>query len=277
MGTGNWLLDVPLFAPEAWQFTATGLAMPRAYRPAPSRPTCIDLFCGAGGFSLGMIQGGFQVIAACDNDPSAAITYLANLGAYPINLVCLTPEDRARLERALSRAFKERPGIQRAYVSGSNRPPDRPGVPHFFFGDVRKLTGEMILRATGMERGEIDCVVGGPPCQGFSRAGKRKVMDPRNSLVFEFARLVLELRPKTMVIENVPDIATMVTPDGLPVLDELCQILEDGGWGTLNAIKRALSASSGAGAALRNGKGRRPQAHLPADEQLTLFGEAQHG
>lgn len=40
MGTSNSLLDVPLFTPEAWQSTTSGLAVPRSYRPAPSRPTC---------------------------------------------------------------------------------------------------------------------------------------------------------------------------------------------------------------------------------------------
>ena len=48
----------------------------------------------------------------------------------------------------------------------------------------------------------------------YSRAGKQNVMDPRNSLVFGFARLVFDINPKTMMFENVPDIVNMVTPDG---------------------------------------------------------------
>lgn len=50
---------------------------------------------------------------------------------------------------------------------------------------------------------EIDCVFGGPPCQGFSMIGQRSFEDPRNSLVLEFVRLVAELDAKTFVFENV--------------------------------------------------------------------------
>lgn len=50
---------------------------------------------------------------------------------------------------------------------------------------------------------DIDVVFGGPPCQGFSLMGKRELDDPRNSLVFHFLRLVLELKPKYFVMENV--------------------------------------------------------------------------
>ncbi|MEO0836927.1 MAG: DNA cytosine methyltransferase [Cyanobacteria bacterium J06642_3] len=50
---------------------------------------------------------------------------------------------------------------------------------------------------------DIDVVFGGPPCQGFSLMGKRDLKDDRNSLVFNFLRLVLDLRPKYFVMENV--------------------------------------------------------------------------
>lgn len=56
--------------------------------------------------------------------------------------------------------------------------------------------------------GEIDVIFGGPPCQGFSLIGKRVLEDDRNSLVFHFLRLVLELKPKYFVMENVPGMAT---------------------------------------------------------------------
>lgn len=49
--------------------------------------------------------------------------------------------------------------------------PEYPGVSHYFYGDVRKITGQEILDAIGMKQGEVDCVMGGPPCQGFSAAG----------------------------------------------------------------------------------------------------------
>ncbi|MBR8827957.1 MAG: DNA cytosine methyltransferase [Gomphosphaeria aponina SAG 52.96 = DSM 107014] len=55
---------------------------------------------------------------------------------------------------------------------------------------------------------EVDLIAGGPPCQGFSHIGKRQIDDPRNALVFEYLRLVSEIRPKYFLFENVPGIGT---------------------------------------------------------------------
>jgi DNA (cytosine-5)-methyltransferase 1 len=74
--------------------------------------------------------------------------------------------------------------------------------------DVRHLTGDEIRSQAGIGRRAIDVVFGGPPCQGFSLIGHRVLDDPRNSLVFHFLRLVRELKPKTLVMENVPGMAT---------------------------------------------------------------------
>jgi DNA (cytosine-5)-methyltransferase 1 len=65
------------------------------------------------------------------------------------------------------------------------------------------LTASEIRLAAGIGSADIDCVFGGPPCQGFSMIGQRMLDDPRNSLVHEFVRLVAELKPKTFVFENV--------------------------------------------------------------------------
>lgn len=61
---------------------------------------------------------------------------------------------------------------------------------------------EIRQRSTIGDR-DIDVVFGGPPCQGFSLMGKRDISDDRNSLVFNFLRLVLDLQPKYFVMENV--------------------------------------------------------------------------
>lgn len=68
---------------------------------------------------------------------------------------------------------------------------------------VATLRGDDIRKAAGLEDREIDCVFGGPPCQGFSMIGQRVLDDPRNSLVMDFVRLVAELDAKTFVFENV--------------------------------------------------------------------------
>lgn len=272
-----------------WGRSASGLYVPSMiYAPRRhSRPTCIDLFCGCGGMSLGFIEAGFEVLAGLDNDPAAAVTYLYNLGSYPVNIHFVEPEDKERLNHYLESLFKDDSQTGGVTVfdltSGGGWIRHNPGYPpvrHFWFGDARKITGKQILDALGMQPGEVDCVVGGPPCQGFSKMNtRRNVMDPRNSLVFEFARLVLEIRPKAMMFENVPGILDMVTPEGIPVIDAFCRVLEDGGFGTYNALKRSLLATSGMGAALRSNS--KPKDKQDQDtesreksEQPSLFKEA---
>ncbi len=71
-------------------------------------------------------------------------------------------------------------------------------------GDIRKVSGTDILAAASLQPGDIDLVIGGPPCQGFSVAGKRRLDDEKNTLYLEFMRIVEELEPKAYLIENVP-------------------------------------------------------------------------
>lgn len=70
-------------------------------------------------------------------------------------------------------------------------------------GSVAGLTGVEIRAAAGIGDRPVDCVFGGPPCQGFSLIGHRILDDPRNSLVLDFVRIVLELDARTFVFENV--------------------------------------------------------------------------
>jgi len=71
-------------------------------------------------------------------------------------------------------------------------------------GDVSKITGVEILNAAGIKRSEAALVIGGPPCQSFSLAGKRMGLDDeRGSMILEFSRLVHEILPKAFVMENV--------------------------------------------------------------------------
>jgi DNA (cytosine-5)-methyltransferase 1 len=78
-----------------------------------------------------------------------------------------------------------------------------PNVP-VIEGDISKITTEEILKTAGVKPLEIDVVIGGPPCQSFSLAGKRMGMDdPRGLLVLEYIRVVREALPKVFVMENV--------------------------------------------------------------------------
>lgn len=83
-----------------------------------------------------------------------------------------------------------------------------PEVP-FMLADIGAISGSDILRKCGLRRGELDVLIGGPPCQGFSILGQRVLNDPRNGLFGDFIRLAGELLPRVAVIENVPGLATM--------------------------------------------------------------------
>lgn len=73
-----------------------------------------------------------------------------------------------------------------------------------FEGDIAALPPEKVLDELGMEPGELDLLVGGPPCQAFSTAGKRKsLQDPRGTLIWQFLRYVEVLKPKFFLMENV--------------------------------------------------------------------------
>jgi DNA (cytosine-5)-methyltransferase 1 len=80
-----------------------------------------------------------------------------------------------------------------------------PDVP-FLLEDIRRLNADTIAQATKGRRPDV--IIGGPPCQGFSTLGDRLSADPRNDLVDAFVRLVDEIRPQAVVIENVRAIAT---------------------------------------------------------------------
>ena len=65
-----------------------------------------------------------------------------------------------------------------------------------------------MLSDAGLRVGDIDVVIGGPPCQGFSMIGSRHVDDPRNRLIFDFLRVCSELETRYFVMENVPGLHT---------------------------------------------------------------------
>jgi DNA (cytosine-5)-methyltransferase 1 len=67
--------------------------------------------------------------------------------------------------------------------------------------DIRTFSGGKLDEAVS---GSVDLLVGGPPCQGFSVSGPRDPQHPSTELLFEFARLVEEVRPAAFLIENVP-------------------------------------------------------------------------
>lgn len=96
-------------------------------------------------------------------------------------------------------------------IDGASAKTHRKNFPktHFHLGDIRELDASDVLKISGVIPGELDLLIGGPPCQGFSILGARQIDDERNNLFREFFRIGDALRPKCMVIENVPGLATM--------------------------------------------------------------------
>ncbi len=70
--------------------------------------------------------------------------------------------------------------------------------------DLTRVCSEELLHHSRLRRGELDFLIGGPPCQGFSPNGKRWLADNRNKLISRFIELVLEMQPRCAIIENVP-------------------------------------------------------------------------
>jgi DNA (cytosine-5)-methyltransferase 1 len=146
------------------------------------RPIAVDLFAGAGGMSLGFEMAGFDVAVAVEIDPIHCLTHQYN---FPQGAV-------------LCRSAAEVTGAEIRQQLAAVLRADRPS-------DSERVHDSALISRLGLEEPEleIDVLFGGPPCQGFSMMGKRAFDDPRNALMFHFARLVNELRPKYFVIENV--------------------------------------------------------------------------
>lgn len=157
------------------------------------KPTVIDLFCGAGGFSYGFKQAGYRIIAALDSDKNAKITYEFN---FPTT--------------------------------------------KFYFDKIENIDAKIIMMNLGLKKGELDCLIGGPPCQGFSTKGNRVLDDPRNILFRYFVCYVNVMKPKVVLIENVPPILTL---GNNRFRDEICRLFEEIGYKT--SYKNLMAADYG--------------------------------
>jgi len=81
---------------------------------------------------------------------------------------------------------------------------------------IENIVGNDLL--INRKRNEVDVLVGGPPCQGFSLIGLRNSNDPRNKLVAHYLRILNELRPKTFLFENVPGMLSTLKGNFIKVL-----------------------------------------------------------
>ena len=131
--------------------------------------TFADLFSGCGGFSLGLTQAGMKGLFAIERDSMAFRTFAENF------------LDHARAGAAFNWPEWLEKGAWDIEQLLLKHKPDMAGL-----------------------RGKIDVLAGGPPCQGFSFAGRRVEDDPRNLLFEKYVEVVEILQPQVLILENVP-------------------------------------------------------------------------
>lgn len=133
-------------------------------------PRFLDLFAGCGGFSLGLSSAGLQGLLAIERDPMAFESFRDNFLS--------------------SRDIPVRKFDWPSWLEKRAWPIDEFLSKHR--SDIEKL------------KGTVDVMAGGPPCQGFSFAGRRQADDPRNMLFHRYVEMVEEIEPRIIVLENVP-------------------------------------------------------------------------
>ena len=163
--------------------------------------TYADLFAGCGGLSLGLEWTGFQRAASIELSPDAALTYYHNL-------IC-----REELSPFSWSSFLDSSEFQ---VSSG-----------LIVGNVTDKLDDFIT-SCNVRAPRLDLLAGGPPCQGFSLAGKRDPSDPRNCLVDYFIAAAELLCPRIVLIENVPAINAPLgsAQSRTSVLDNIARKLE---------------------------------------------------
>lgn len=107
-----------------------------------------------------------------------------------------------------------------------------------FDTDISYISGSELLESSGLNKGENVILIACPPCQGFSSARRKsqRLSDPRNKLIFEFLRVVEEVKPLAFVMENVPGLATGI---GKPLFLQVLQKLHELGYQTIYDVVNA--------------------------------------
>jgi len=129
------------------------------------QPTYIDLFAGCGGLSLGLRNAGWKGLFAIEKNHDAFETLRYNLieKNHHFDWPVWLPKTNLEIDNVLTE-----------------------------YGENLRML-----------KGKVDLVAGGPPCQGFSTAGRRKENDVRNGLIKSYLRFIMHVRPKIVFFENV--------------------------------------------------------------------------
>ena len=163
--------------------------------------TCIDLFAGCGGLSLGLGTAGFTTLFGVEAHADAFATYRHNL-----------------LEN-----------------KGNHSWPDWLEQRAWF---AQNLLSEHRAELESL-RGQVDLIAGGPPCQGFSMNGLRRPDDPRSRMVDVYLQYVDLIRPKLVLLENVVGFQSMKHRIGGTYSDYVARELDRLGYDTWADILKA--------------------------------------
>jgi DNA (cytosine-5)-methyltransferase 1 len=160
----------------------------------------LDLFAGCGGISLGFQKAGFDIIGAVEIDKDAAKTHAVNFCS-----------DEEHID-----------------IHGRAR-------------DITQLEPDDLLHELGYKEpleNAVDVIVGGPPCQAYTRVGRAKLRevaehpdaylkDARGNLYLRYIHYVRKLQPLALLMENVPDVLNY---GGHNIAEETCEVLESLGY-----------------------------------------------
>jgi len=166
------------------------------------KPTCIDLFAGCGGLSLGLGEAGFTTLFGVEGHAHAFSTYKVNL-----------------LEGTKERHHWPEWLEQRAWLAQDL---------------LKEHTPQLSLL-----RGKVDLIAGGPPCQGFSMNGLRRPDDPRSQMVDVYLQYVAIVQPRLVLLENVVGFRSMRHKTGGTYSDYVARELKKLGYDTWADTLRA--------------------------------------
>lgn len=168
----------------------------------------IDLFSGCGGLSLGLLNAGYTGLFAIEKNPDAFQSLKNNL---------VTPS------KYLSNSFC----WDTSKIPLENQ-------------DIHQLLENKSEYLAHLGKGQtVDLVVGGPPCQGFSTAGRRDPNDPRSQLVYDYLKVVNLVQPKFIIMENVKGITFKIKSDSSSPAHEIKLKLIDLGYLPITFIEDA--------------------------------------
>lgn len=158
-----------------------------------SRPVAVSLFSGLGGIDIGLHRAGIETRVCIEKDLEASKTLKANSSEHSF------------------------------FPPGSEKLSDKQYPWTVIDGDIYEVSTDDILAAAGVEQDEVALLVGGPPCQTFSRSneGNRKGTDASRGMLYEeYVRVLEEVQPHAFIFENVRGLASSNDGEDLEIIEE---------------------------------------------------------